>query len=192
MTKLAHLWCSLLLSCACASCDATDGAKSVPAPSGTPVNSTSREDGMRSPFAPKPDGPNLGPGPEQHAVGSQARARDYAVTVHGAAPCDVEPHLRPKAGTIKLGVEIEVEGLSEREVPANALYAALHDSENEKYSATLAGCAPVLRASRVNAGKRARGLVTFDVPEGVRGLVMTYEPFIVGSATQKLEFSLGR
>lgn len=114
------------------------------------------------------------------------------MTVHGVGPCTVEPHFRPKAGTIKFGVDVEITSSSQREVPANPLYARLVDSEKETYSATLAGCAPVLTATRLHAGEHARGTITFDVPETAHGLVMTYAPFIVGSGTQQLEFALGR
>jgi hypothetical protein len=125
-------------------------------------------------------------------VGTEAEARDYAMAVRSAGPCEVEPHLGPGAGRLKFGVEIELRGLSEREVPANPLYAKLSDSEGSSYTATLAGCAPMLTATRIRKGETARGVVTFDVPEAAHGLEITYAPFIVGSAEQPLTFLLGR
>ena|SRR5690606_37602305 len=141
---------------------------------------------------PEHEGPRLGLAPELHAVGQHAVARDYTMKVLEVAPCQVEPHFAPKPGYLKLGVEVELVGTSTRAVAANPFLATLVDSEQRDYGADLAGCTPTLHATRVTRDQRARGMITFEIPEGASGLVMIYAPFVVGAGSETLHFSLGR
>jgi len=132
------------------------------------------------------------PGAEPaHAVGAPGDARDYRMTVLGTKPCKVEIHFSPSAGNVKLGVEVEIEGRTEREVPVSAFYASLSDDAGNMYRPTLAGCAPALPADRVREGETIKGFITFELPDAARGLRLSYEPFVVGAGQQRLTFSLG-
>jgi hypothetical protein len=132
------------------------------------------------------------PGAEPvYAVGAPGDARDYRMTVLGKRPCKVEPHFSPRAGNMKLGVEVEIEGRTEREVPVSAFYALLSDDAGNLYRPTLAGCSPALPAERVREGESIKGFITFELPDQARGLKLSYEPFVVGAGQQRLTFSLG-
>ena len=54
------------------------------------------------------------------------------------------------------------------------------------------GCEPDLKSVRIGKGEKAKGWVTFEVPEKASGLKLTYNPFIIGTAKQELKFDLGR
>jgi hypothetical protein len=126
-----------------------------------------------------------------HAVGDRGDARDYGMTVLGTRPCKLEPHFSPREGNFKLGVEVEIEGRSDREVPVSAFYALLMDAEGNLYRPTLAGCTPSLPSERVREGESVKGFITFELPDAARGLRLSYEPFVLGAGEQRLMFSLG-
>jgi hypothetical protein len=106
--------------------------------------------------------------------------------------CEVEPYFAPAEGHVKLGVEIELAGTGDKEVPSNPLHATLLDRDGAHYDPTLAGCRPSLPPKRIKQGEAVRGFVTFEIPKDAQGLVLRYQPFIVGRAETELAFDLGR
>lgn len=130
--------------------------------------------------------------PTLHPIGQRAVARDYAMQVISVGSCEVEAHFEPDAGKIKLGVLVELEGLSQREVPANPFLAKLRDADAREYKADPAGCTPTLSAGRVSRGGKRRGFISFQIPATASGLEFVYAPFVVGSGEQKLRFDLNR
>jgi Domain of unknown function (DUF4352) len=94
--------------------------------------------------------------------------------------CTVAAPLRPAPGLEKLGVEVKITGLTEREVPVNPFYAELRDETGQRFESSLAGCGPTLPVRRVQRGETASGWLTFDVPQGVRNLQLRYAPIVVG------------
>lgn len=167
--------------------------RNEPQQSVAPPASSSAARGVTSTsFTPKLELPSLGPEPTLHGVGERALARDYAMTVLSVESCVVEPHFRPAKGHIKLGVQVELEGRSERQVPANPFVATLLDSEQQGYQVDIAGCTPTLRARQLSRGQKAKGYISFEVPDAARGLVMSYAPFVVGAGPEELKFSLQR
>lgn len=93
---------------------------------------------------------------------------------------------------MKVGIELSIQGISEREVPVNAFYATLYDARGDSYSATLAGCEPPLPSVRLTNGKSARGFVTFEVPKSADKLELRYAPLVIGPGTEELKFALVR
>jgi hypothetical protein len=106
--------------------------------------------------------------------------------------CKVESYFEPKAGNFTLGVEVELEGRTERQVPVNPFHAVLFDEAGNEYRPTLAGCKPGLRSQRISKDEKASGVIAFELPTAARGLSLSYTPFIVGSAKQEVAFQLGR
>lgn len=141
---------------------------------------------------PTPEPRTLGLSATSHAVGERAESRDYFMTLIALSTCEVEPHFRPAGGRIKLGLDVLIEARGVREVPANPFLARLRDAEGRDYQADIAGCTPTLRAERLAANDKARGFITFEVPQDANGLVMTYAPFVVGVGLEELSFALGR
>ncbi len=131
-------------------------------------------------------------GGELPKLGDDVKAQDYTLRALHVKECEVETYFRPSPGNLKLGVKVEFEGRSEREVPVNPFHATLIDSEGETYTATLAGCRPTLSSRRITKDERATGYVTFELPRTAKGLVLSYSPFVIGTRKQVVKVSLER
>lgn len=136
--------------------------------------------------------PVIGVSAEVHPLGATGQARDYSLRVLNVRDCNVEPHFRPPKGVVKVGVEVEIAGLSPKEVPVNPFYARLVSADGARYEASLAGCQPVLEASRVTEGQTKAGWLTFDVPADASRLRLAYEPVVIGVGKEELLFDVGR
>lgn len=147
---------------------------------------------IRSPFDPDHAGDPLNAPTDRFALGEWGAATDYRMRALRAENCEVEPYFAPEPGYDVLGVFVEIDGRTAREVPANVLHATLTDSEGQEYEPTLAGCRPAMPAGRVTQGASARGFISFRIPTDAAGLVLHYRPIIVGRASEELRFDLGR
>ncbi len=147
---------------------------------------------MSSPFDPGRPPDRLALPKERILSGEWGTKEDYRMRVVAVRECEVESYFAPREGHLKLGVEVELSGASDKDVPSNPLHASLVDSEGQRYEATLAGCRPSLSPLRIKRGESARGFITFELPKTATGLVLRYEPFIVGRADTTLAFELGR
>lgn len=125
-------------------------------------------------------------------VGEKAMAPDYTMTIENVKECKTKYYFKPKKGNIKLGVEVAVEGTADKDVPVNPFYAKVTDGDGYSYTSTFGGCEPDLKSVRLNKGEKAKGWITFEVPQKSSGLKMSYNPFIVGTLKQDLKFDLGR
>jgi hypothetical protein len=133
----------------------------------------------------------IGATPTIHEVGSTARARDYTLSVRSVKVCGADPVFRPPPGVIRVGVEVQIAGLSEHQVPVNPFYAMVVAPSGQRFEATLAGCKPGLRAQRVTGGVSAQGWVSFDVPaQHGTHLTFTYSPVVIGVGREELRFAL--
>jgi hypothetical protein len=147
---------------------------------------------MSSPFDPGRPPDRLALPKERILSGQWGKSDDYRMRVLTVQPCEVESYFAPREGHLKLGVELELIGESDREVPSSPLHATLVDGNGQRYDATLAGCRPSLPPKRVKHGDGVRGFVTFEIPNDARGLALRYEPFVVGRTETTLAFDLGR
>jgi hypothetical protein len=127
-----------------------------------------------------------------HPVGELGQARDYSMSVDSIKDCPLEPPFAPKRGNSKVGLEISLQGTSDREVPVNVFYATLHDARGDTFSATLAGCEPALPSVRLTRGKTTRGFVTFEIPKSAEKLELHYSPLVIGPGTEELKFAINR
>jgi hypothetical protein len=89
----------------------------------------------------------------------------------------------------KIGVEVDLEATTERQIPANAFYATLTDQAGDRHPATLAGCEPALPAVVLERGEKAHGFITFAVPRLARKLELRYAPPVVGQSLEELRFT---
>ncbi len=132
----------------------------------------------------------VSPQAKVHELGETARSPHFELSVKNAKTCSVEPHFQPPTGVRKLGIELEITGLSDTQVPVNPFYAMLEAEDGKRFEATLAGCTPVLQATRVNSGQQASGWVTFDVPDDLRAAQLSYSPVMIGADRPTVVFSL--
>jgi hypothetical protein len=127
-----------------------------------------------------------------YKVGETAKAPDFSMSIENVKECKVPYYFKPKKGNIKLGVEVQIEGTADKDVPVNPFYAKVTDADGYSYTSTFGGCDPELKSVRVNKGEKARGWITFEVPEKGKDLKLTYNPFIISTVKQEVKFDLGR
>ena len=125
-------------------------------------------------------------------VGETAKAPDFSMSIENVKECKVPYYFKPKKGNIKLGVEVQIEGSADKDVPVNPFYAKVTDGDGYSYTSTFGGCDPELKSVRINKGEKARGWITFEVPEAAKSLKLTYNPFIISTVKQEVKFDLGR
>lgn len=128
---------------------------------------------------------------ERYALGETAATPHFTLKLSQLKPCSVEPHFSPPRGVRKLGLLLELSGSSSVEVPVNPFYALLHNSDGDRFEATLIGCTPQLRAGRLSKGQSASGWVTFDIPDDdASPLRFSYSPVMIGAGRQEVSFQL--
>lgn len=122
--------------------------------------------------------------------GELAKTPYFEVRALNRKPCAVEAHLSPPPGLRKVAVEIELRAVGNLEVPSNPFYALLTDRDGKHFESTLAGCSPILPATRLATGETARGWVTFDLPETSVPHALVYQPAVIGVAPPRAELLL--
>lgn len=114
------------------------------------------------------------------------------MTIENVKECKVPYYFKPKKGNIKLGVEVQLEGSADKDVPVNPFYAKVTDGDGYSYTSTFGGCDPELKSVRITKGEKAKGWITFEVPQKASSLKLTYNPFIISTVKQEVKFDLGR
>lgn len=122
-----------------------------------------------------------GTGAKTYKVGETAQQPEYSMKVTAVKTCTVPTYCTPAGGNIKLGVEVSVQATGSKTVPVNPFYAKVTDSQKVEYTSTFCGCTPELQSVSLQPGQSAGGWITFELPSVATGLMMSYNPFIVGS-----------
>jgi Domain of unknown function (DUF4352) len=158
--------------------------KSTPPPTTLPTADTATT--TTTPTTPTFDSTKL------FKVGDKAQAPDFSMSIENVKECKVPYYFKPKKGNIKLGVEVQLEGSADKDVPVNPFYAKITDGDGYSYTSTFGGCSPELKSVRISKGEKARGWITFELPDKAKGLKLTYNPFIISTVKQEVKFDLGR
>lgn len=180
-TVAAYVICAALLG-------GLFGCNSKPSTDDAPA----RSEPWLNPLAAPSSVPIVGPSTDYHKASETVDLPHYTIAVGQIKNCAIEPYLKPKPGSIVLGVELTITSKSAVQVPSNPFYATLVNSEGARYAATLAGCKPELSASSLDPGDSARGFVSFIVPEGQGGWKLLYRPTLIGATDEEARFDLGR
>lgn len=122
--------------------------------------------------------------------GEEAKTPYFRMKVMNWKPCAIESHLEAPPGVRKVSVEVELTASGTAEVPSNPFYAQLADADGRQFESTLAGCSPLLEATRLSAGQSARGWITFDVPQSSVPHSLVYQPAVIGVSPPKVELLL--
>lgn len=143
---------------------------------------------------PSPAGDSSPAAPRIHALGETATSPNYELLVERTKTCRRKGVTRPKKGNLWLGVEVTVESTGEREFLVNPRDARLVDSEGVTFNYTYvfkSSCEPRLENARLQLNEKATGLITFEVPETARGLVLIYDPILI-KKPEPVRFQLDR
>jgi hypothetical protein len=127
-----------------------------------------------------------------YRIGDTASTQDYRLRVEHIKHCETEPYFRPRQGNVKLGVKVTLESTAVIPVMINPFYAWVSDSRGKSYYFTLAGCEPILQATRLQPEQEVDGWLTFEVPENANDLELRYRPPAVSGAPHEVRFSLRR
>jgi hypothetical protein len=161
-----------------AACERSDGPGQAPAPDAAlPLPAASMLAGAQD---------------RTHAVDETAKAPDFEMKVQSVQECKVDEYHRPRAGNLKLGVQVWIQGTSDREVPVNPFSASLTDSAGNSYNMAFGGCQPGLQSVRLRKGDEASGFVTFEIPKQARGLKLEFRPFVLRTGNEPVRFDLAR
>jgi hypothetical protein len=125
-------------------------------------------------------------------MGELGRAHDYVMSVDSVKDCATDEVTSGKKPRSAMGVEVDIQGTSDLQIPANVFYATAEDANGDRYVATLTGCEPGLPALLVTRGHSAHGFITFEVPKLSRNIEVHYAPPVVGRGTEELRFSVAR
>jgi hypothetical protein len=105
-----------------------------------------------------------------------AKAASYRLIVHGTKTCPGRPFERLGPERRRFGVDLEIAAAAPLIVDPH--FATLRDGAGRAYRATFGGCEPDLRYTRLSAGGRVRGWVSFEVPAGAGGFELSYNPHV--------------
>ncbi|HEX2735908.1 MAG TPA: DUF4352 domain-containing protein [Polyangiaceae bacterium] len=125
-----------------------------------------------------------------YRLGETATTPFYRLTIRRVTTCTVDPPFKPAEGVKRIGIDVTIEGVSDSEVPVNPFYALVADRGGQRYEATLAGCKPVLAATRVARGQTESGWISFDVPAEIEGAEVSYAPAVLGAGKPEVVFAL--
>lgn len=86
-------------------------------------------------------------------------------------------YVQPNLGNHYVAVDLTVSSKADEGVSINEFNAVLKDAEGYQYKPTFAGKDPQLGTeSNLPAGDKARGWITFEVPDTAKGLTFEYRP----------------
>jgi hypothetical protein len=120
---------------------------------------------------------NAGPAP----VGARVEQGVIALTVAKVGRKDELGALKPKEGNEYVIAEVVIETVDGNPAPYNPFYFKVKDGSGVEYNSTLNIEANALKSGDLPKGDKVRGTVAFEVPKGVSGLILYYEPLVIGS-----------
>lgn len=109
----------------------------------------------------------------------------------GVKDCPRSEPSSARKGFTRIGVDVDIQATSARQLPVNVFYASLFDANGDAYTPTLTGCDPPLPSVVLAGNARVRGYVTFEVPMLSRRLER-YAPPVIGQSDEELRFSVNR
>lgn len=102
----------------------------------------------------------------------------YSLTVNAMEEGQTySTYVQPDLGNHYVAVDLTINSKADEGVSINEFNAVLKDSEGYQYKPTFAGKDPQLGTeSNLPAGDKARGWITFEVPDTAKGLIFEYRP----------------
>lgn len=115
--------------------------------------------------------------------GERASSAGLGVIVNSVTRTDsLGQFQKAKPGRTYVVLDVTIDRAFGATGPYNPLYFKLKDANGFEYTASLLGGDQSLKSGELVAGEKVRGTVAFDVPADAAGLVVSYQPIVVGSA----------
>lgn len=124
--------------------------------------------------------PEPSPTPNVGKVGERREAGGIALTVMGVSQAaTINDFMKAADGNTYLILDVLVENTGKEEAPYNPLYFTIKDTDGFQYQNSIIAPDPTLQSGTLPIGDKARGNVAFEVKDGAKGLVVTYEPLVI-------------
>lgn len=119
---------------------------------------------------------------EMAKVGDRVEVSGVALTVASMKSLTViSQFIKPQTeGDVFVVADVLLENTGADKTPYNFFYFKVKDADDFVYNVTV-GPEPSLKSGDLAAGDKVRGNVAFEVKATSKGLVLTYEPIIVGN-----------
>lgn len=155
---------------------------SVPRPTDAPEPTAPPEPTAAPTATPEP--PSVG------AIGERLEGNGVALTVLGVERVEaIGQFQKAEAGNVFIVAEVLIEGVGTDEAPYNPFYFNVKDADGFEYATALYTGERALRSGELRSGEKARGFVAFEIKADAQGLILVYEPIIIGN-TEPIEVAL--
>lgn len=115
------------------------------------------------------------------AVGDTIKNDKVALTVAKVdTTATIGQFQKAKDGNTFVIADVIVEAVADKQ-PYNPLYFKVKDADGREYNATISTADDSLKTGELTAGDKARGTVAFEVPSAASGLVLSYQPVVIGA-----------
>lgn len=139
--------------------------------------------------APAPTAPPAGPA----RIGERVEAGGLALTVVSFdRKAELGQFQKAKADNTFVVAEVLIENVSRDTAPYNPLYFKIKDGTGVEYNAALIVEANSLKSGELPRGDQVRGLVAFEAPASAAGLVLRFEPIVIGGGYEPIRVALGK
>lgn len=133
-----------------------------------------------SPPAKPTDAPKPTAAPTIAKVGERAESAGLALTVSKVErKKDLDVISKAKAGNVFVVADVLIENTAKDKAPYNTLYFKVKSGDGYEYNAAITALPNQLKSGDLTTGDKVRGIVAFEVPEGAKGLVVSYEPLVI-------------
>jgi len=125
-------------------------------------------------------------------VGETVTQGAYSITVANVETATTYGEFNSaEAGNKFVAVELVIQSGAATGVSVNPFYVSLKDSNGYEYTVSIFGKEPSLKSQNdLPSGEFVRGWVTFEVPDGASGFILTYDPLSFDNI--KIRFDLGQ
>ena len=122
------------------------------------------------------------PKTETYKIGDSVKAGNFVFTVNSIRTDAGGDFLKPKDGHIYYIVDVTVENTGDKsESVSSMLMFKLFDSEAYSYSITIGPDTKGSVDGEISSGRKLRGELAFEIPQGAEGLELEIDPSIFGS-----------
>ena len=173
----------IILSLLLASCSSSPSTQPTTKPAAPPVATVA----PAAPTAP----PKPTAAPAIAKVGERAESAGLALTVSKVErKKDLDVISKAKAGNVFVVTDVLIESTAKDKAPYNPLYFKVKSADGYEYNAAITGLSNQLKSGDLATGDKVRGIVAFEVPEGAKGLVVSYEPLVIFGGYKPIKVAL--
>jgi hypothetical protein len=126
-------------------------------------------------------------------IGDKIDSSGIALIVVGVQTAQSIGIFQAEPGNIFIDVEVMIENSGDKEsIPYNPMYFTIKDDTGQEFKTALGSLDPSLKSGELIHGDKARGHISFEVPESSKGFILTYEPLVILGGYEKIRFDLSQ